>query len=113
MGNKKSADQHDYVPTHVRHHLTSQPQSGLSIPQYCNKHSITPWSFYQWRKHYQSKLNAHFRSQISFKEIGSLTYSVSICDIRFPSGITVSVHRGASHEELAGVIDILSEERRC
>jgi hypothetical protein len=113
MGNKKSADQHDYVPTHVRHHLTSQPQSGLSIPQYCTKHSITPWSFYQWRKRYQSKLNAPSCSQISFNEIGLLSYSGCIFDIRFPSGITVSVHRGASHEELAGVVDILSEKRRC
>lgn len=113
MRNKKSAVQHDDVPTHVRQHLTSQPQSGLSIPQYCNKHSITPWSFYQWRKRYQSKLNVPSRSQISFNEIGLLAYSGCICDIRFPSGITVSVHRGASHEELAGVIAVLSEERRC
>ncbi len=113
MRNKKSAVHHEDVPTHVRQHLTSQRQSGLGIPQYCNKRSIKPWSFYQRRKRYQSELNAPSRSQTSFKEIGSLTYSVSICDIRFPSGITVSVHRGASHEDLAGVIAVLSEERRC
>jgi len=85
MRDKRSAVHHEDAPTHVRQHLTSQPQSGLSIPQYCNKRSIKPWSFYQRRKRYQSELNAPSRSQTSFKETGSLTYSVSICDIRFPS----------------------------
>jgi hypothetical protein len=111
MKNRKSAVQRDDVPAHVRHHLTSQPQSGLSIPQYCNRHSITTWSFYQWRKRYQSKLNVTAGSQISFKEIGLLAYSGCICDIRFPSGITVSVHRGASHEELSAVFCILAEQQ--
>lgn len=108
MENRKSPVQHDDVPAHIRHHLTSQPQSGLSIPQYCNRHSITTWSFYQWRKRYQSRLNPAAASQISFKEIGFLEYSGCICDVRFQSGITVTVRRGASRDELSAVFGILA-----
>ena len=109
MKNKKSPVQRDYVPAHIRHHLSSQPQSGLGIPQYCNRHSISTWSFYQWRKRYQAKLNPDAPDpKLSFKEIGILDYNGCICDVRFPSGITVSVRRGVSRDELTTVFGILA-----
>jgi len=94
------------VPAHVRQHLTSQPSSGLSVQQYCDKHSISTWSFYQWRKRYQSRLGAVKSGQLSFAELSFVDNSGGIYDIRFPSGLTVSVHRGATPDELATIFTL-------
>jgi hypothetical protein len=113
MENQKSVVPHDEVPAHVRHHLTSQPQSGLSIPRYCSQNSITAWSFYQWRKRYQSMLNEAVDSKVSFHEIGTFDYSGCLCDIRFPSGITVSIRRGVSPNELSAVFGLIAAQQQC
>lgn len=116
MKNQETVVASDDVPSHVRHHLTSQPQSGLSIPQYCNQNSISSWSFYQWRKRYQSKLtdtSAVVGSRFSFSELGVLEHAGNICDIRFPTGITISVNRGVSREELSGILAVVTGRQSC
>ena len=101
------------VPTHVRQHFLSQSRSGLNIRQYCAKHSISVGTYYQWRKRYRSQPIAAQGNQLSFADLGVLAHSGSVCDIRFPSGTTVSVHRGISHDELAVILDLLAAKQPC
>lgn len=105
--------QTDSVPSHVRRHLLSHPRSGLSVAQYCKKHSISTWSFYQWRKRYQSKLSVSAQKGFSFNELGVLKHAGCICDIQFPFGVTVSVRRGAPRDELAAIFNLLGENSSC
>jgi hypothetical protein len=101
------------VPPHVRRHLLSYPRSGLSVQKYCEKHSISTWSFYQWRKRYQSKLNTSARSGFSFAELGILEHAGCVCDIRFPTGITVSVRRGVCSDELGAILELVATKQPC
>ena len=103
----------DTVPAHVRRHLLSYPRSGLSVQKYCEKHSISTGSFYQWRKRYQSKPTASSAEQFSFAELGVLEHTGCVCDIRFPAGITISVRRGTSRDELAAVLDLVIAQQKC
>lgn len=110
MNGQKSVDA---VPSHVRHHLLSHPRSGLSVQRYCEKHSISTWSFYQWRKRYQSKLTATAGKRFSFADLGIIEHAGCVCDIRFPSGISVSVLRGTSRDELAAVLELVTSQQSC
>lgn len=101
------------VPAHVRRHLLSYPRSGLSVQKYCGRHSIPTSSFYQWRKRYQSKLAASTGGGLSFSELGILEHAGCVCDIRFPSGMTVSVRRGVSYDELAGILELVAAKQSC
>jgi hypothetical protein len=103
----------DTVPAHVRRYLLSYPRSGLSVQKYCEKHSISTWSFYQWRKRYESKLAASSAERFSFAELGVLEHAGCVCDIRFPAGITISVHRGTSRDELTAVFDLVAAQQSC
>jgi hypothetical protein len=103
----------DAIPSHIRHHLLSHPRSGLSVQRYCEKNSISTWSFYQWRKRYQSKLTLSTGNRISFTELGILENAGCVCDIRFPSGVSVAVRRGISHEELAGILELVQAQKPC
>ena len=113
MENRKSPVWRAEVPTHVRRHLTAQPHSGLTIAEYCRRHSISAWSFYQWRKRYLAKLGVEDGDNVSFKEIGFCAHGGSVCDIRFPSGITVTVRRGISRDELGGILELVAGTQSC
>lgn len=100
------------IPAHVSEHFVAQSRSGLTIKAYCARHSISAWSFYQWRKRYRkAKLSAP--ATPSFSEVGLLDLSGGVCDIRFPGGVTVSVHRGAPKDELTSVFSLVSGMSRC
>ena len=47
-------------PEEIRHHLSTQAASGLSISSYCEKHHICYHTFFNWRKRY----SAHERSVV-------------------------------------------------
>jgi hypothetical protein len=43
---------HFKKPEEIRHHLSAQLTSGLSISSYCEKHRICYNTFFNWRKRY-------------------------------------------------------------
>jgi hypothetical protein len=100
------------IPAHVLRHFKNQRNSGLSIRGYCKRRGISTWTFYNWRKFYKeptsSSLPARSTLPVSFSSLGPFSINPGLCDIRFPGGIIVTVHRGASREELVPIITALA-----
>jgi hypothetical protein len=98
------------IPAHVLRHFRNQWHSGLSIRAYCHRSGISSWTFYNWRKFYKEPTPRSSTSTkkatlpVSFSTFGPFSVNPGLCDIRLPSGITVTVHRGASREELLPII---------
>ena len=98
------------IPAHVLRHFKNQRQSRLSIRAYCKRSGISAWTFYNWRKFYKeptpraSTPTKKATLPVSFSTFGPFSVNPGLCDIRLPGGITVTVHRGASREELLSII---------
>ena len=102
------------IPDHIREHLETQSKSGKSIRQYCREHSLSPWSFYHWRKRYQTKRpTPNIKRAYSFTEVGSLSGPSVLCEVRFPTGVSVTIHQGVPAVEVAKVLRELSRRFSC
>lgn len=110
----KTKAQSKKTPAHIHRHLHSQSQSGQSVRQYCREHSLSAWSFYHWRKRYQTKqLAPDIEHAYSFTEVGSLSSPSVLCEVRFPTGISVTVHQGMPVVEVAAVLRLFSRRSPC
>jgi hypothetical protein len=100
------------IPAHVLRHFKNQRQSRLSIRAYCKRSGISAWTFYNWRKFYKeptiSSQPARSPLPVSFSSLGPFSINQGLIDIRFPGGIIVTVHRGASRDELMPIITALA-----
>ena len=109
---KAISERHCDIPAHVLRHFTNQRHSGLSIRAYCKRKGISSWTFYNWRKFYKepATLSPAKRSTqpVSFSSLGAFSINPGLCDIRLPKGITITVHRGATREELLPIITALA-----
>lgn len=101
------------IPGYIQRHLDTQAQSGLSIASYCEKYSISQSTFYNWRRRYQPKPVTEHDLLPVFQEIGAINTPHPAYDIHFPSGITVSVHCGATASELQMIVDCIGRVRGC
>jgi hypothetical protein len=105
-------DKRNGIPTHVLRHFKNHRQSGLSIRAYCKRSGISAWTFYNWRKFYKEpapRTPAIKAAQpVSFSTFGPFSINPGLYDIRLPGGIIVTVHRGASLEELLPIITALA-----
>ena len=106
------------IPAHVLRHFKNQRASGLSIRGYCKRRGISTWTFYNWRKFYKESIPRTTTIQtplpVSFSTFGPFSVNSGLCDIRLPGGIIVTVHRGASREELVPIITALAgRDRTC
>jgi len=101
------------IPEEIQQHFTLQQSSGLSIQAYCKEHSLSAGTFYTWRKRYGQTKRRLPRQQPCFSELGIFRLSEGVCELRFPTGVTMTVHHGAHREELAMVIDLLGGLQRC
>jgi hypothetical protein len=115
---KTKAGKRNEIPAHVLRHFKDHRQSGLSIQAYCKRSGISAWTFYNWRKIYKEpapRTSAIKAAQpVSFSTFGPFSVNPGLCDIRFPGGIIVTVHRGASGEELLPIIAALADgTSRC
>ena len=101
----KSAQLPEHVSDHFRRHL----QSGLSIQAYCKQANISAWSFYSWRKRYRVKTSGRRRQKaVTFESLGTLSLQQPRFDLRFPSGMSISVYCGTTVEEVAPFITLMS-----
>ncbi len=103
------------IPAHVLRHFKDHRQSGLSIRAYCKRSGISAWTFYNWRKFYKAPVSRPPAEQqstlpVSISTFGPFSINPGLCDIRLPGGIIVTVHRGASLEELLPIITALAGE---
>jgi len=111
---QKTKAQSPQAPAHIHRHLHTQSQSGLSVQQYCREHSLSPWSFYHWRKRYQTKRpTPNIKRAYSFTEVGSLSGPSVLCEVRFPTGVSVTIHQGVPAVEVAKVLRELSRRFSC
>jgi len=58
---------HFRKPEEIRHHLSTQAASGLSISSYCEQHRICYNTFFNWRKRYSA--NAQSVVPVSFARL--------------------------------------------
>lgn len=110
---KTKAGRINNIPAHVLRHFKGHRQSRLSIRAYCKRSGISAWTFYNWRKFYKEPVSRPPAVQqsappVSFSTFGPFSINPGLCDIRLPGGIIVTVHRGASGEELLPIITALS-----
>jgi len=106
-------DKSSGIPAHVLRHFKNHRASGLSIRGYCKRRGISTWTFYNWRKFYKETTAASPAKStlpVSFSSLGPFAINQPLCDIRFPTGITVMVHRGASPEELSPIISFFAAQ---
>lgn len=103
------------VPAHIRRHFSKQQRSGLSIKAYCEKHSLSLFSFYGWRKRYRAAPAVHRPRRASFHEAGvfDIAGAGAVCDVRFPSGVTLSIRQGAAREDLETVFGLVQQVSAC
>lgn len=99
------------IPSHIEEHFLAQKKSGLTIKAYCMEKSLCCGTFYGWRTEYLSKPAK--QKTPSFKEINLFTDRSPVYDIRFRTGVTVSVFRGASTSDLLPVFKLLHEPEAC
>ena len=99
------------IPPHIEEHFLAQKKSGLTIKAYCAEMSLSSGTFYGWRTEY---LNKPIKQKPpSFKEINFYTDRSPVCDIRFGTGVSISVFRGASASDLSPVFQLLHETESC
>jgi hypothetical protein len=112
---KAALGKFDGIPAHVLQHFKKQRQSGVSIQAYCKRSGISTWTFYNWRKLYKEPAPSSSTTQtalpISFSSIGPLSIRAGLCDIRFPDGITVTVHQNTPAETLVRIIRGIAERK--
>jgi hypothetical protein len=96
------------VPAHIGRHFFKHERSGLSIRAYCEKASLSAWTFYGWRRKYCPRRKPQQYAPV-FQEIPlSALRRTAICEIEFPSGIKVTINSGAPREEIAVALQLLS-----
>lgn len=110
MGGKSNRSK---IPSHIREHFINQRRSGLSIKAYCEKHSVSAFSFYAWRKRYGKAAPNGRPREALFRDMGLLATGGGVCDVRFPTGLVVSVRPGAGREELEQIFDVVGRLQRC
>lgn len=86
-------------PEQWQHHINTQLSSGLSIKRYCQKHKLTPSSFYLWRARLTESvdtmpepLNTQDWLPISLdKSEASFAQSSTNITLSLPGGITLAI----------------------
>lgn len=105
------------VPSHIQHHLTTQPASGKSIAAYSKEAGFSAWSFYSWRKRYGKQQASHVQPKLpskspvfSFTALGPLATQSRqpLFDISFSAGTRISIYSGATAQELAPFLELVS-----
>lgn len=104
------------IPAHIARHLTDQPQSGNTIAAYCKDAGISAWSFYNWRKSYGKQVGIPNHSRpasilpLPFTALGTMNTQTRqpLFDIRFSAGTRISIYSGATAQELAPFLELLS-----
>jgi len=107
------------VPAHIARHLTDQPQSGKTIAAYCKDTGISAWSFYNWRKLYGKRVSCIPNALrppttqpplLPFTVLGAMSTQTRqpLFDIRFSAGTRISIYSGATAQELAPFLELLS-----
>lgn len=86
-------------PEQWQHHINAQLSSGLSIKRYCQKHQLTPSSFYLWRSRLAEGINAMPETSttedwlpISLdKNNASFTQRATNITLALPGGMTLTI----------------------
>ena len=99
------------IPSHIEEHFLAQKKSGKTIKAYCEEHSLCCGTFYGWRTEYLNKSSK--QKAPSFKEINLFTQHSPVCEVRFCTGVSVSVFRGASVSDLLPVFKLVHEPEPC
>ena len=81
-------------------HIESYLRSGLRPSEYYQRHDISEWQFYVWRKRYLAahpQESASFESEKQFHPVSltnAPTGSLSDLEIHYPNGVKVIVGTG-------------------
>jgi hypothetical protein len=104
------------IPAHIRNHLIRQKRSKLTIKAYCQKNGIHVNTFYGWRHRYEKRVFKASESDtspspVSFVSLGTFNTEQirrnALFDIRFPEGISISVHPGATVEQVQPFFEMI------
>lgn len=86
-------------PEQWQHHINAQLSSGLSIKRYCQKHQLTPSSFYLWRSRLAEEVNVSpepsmtrdwLPISLNKNDAAVAQYSTNIT-LALPGGITLTI----------------------
>ena len=90
----------------IASHLSQQKQSGLSVSEYCNQHSIPVSTFFNWQKRCKS-----MKKEISTPSFAHVTLSGhgSLCYEIVHGEITVRVPAGVEETPLRSIVTVLHE----
>jgi len=102
-------------PATIDKHLTEQRESGLTIAAYCRKHSLSPWTFYGWRRRRGSPSSQPQQPNacMTFTELPGTAGISAPFEFVFPSGVGLRVHAGFDHEELSTLLGIMGSREVC
>jgi len=105
-------DRSQQIPPHIQRHFDSHSRSKLTIRAYCKRASLSPWTFYTWRKRYSSNTRTSLPAR--FEEVAMPIYRQEGCEVCFPSGVRLRIPARFPAHELRGVVEVLlSVGNRC
>lgn len=105
------------IPTHIADHFRAHAVSGKTIKEYSTEVGLSPLTFYTWRTKYRTSKSQRAASphtvakQQRFSTVGTISLQelrYPIFDIHLTSGPRVSIYSGATAEDLAPFIELLS-----
>lgn len=108
------------IPPHIAEHFKAHVASGKTIKEYSTVVGLSPLTFYTWRKKYRTRKLQRAASPhtVAKQQRFSTVGTISLQDLRHPlfdihltSGPRVSIYTGATAEDLAPFIELLSGSR--
>ncbi len=91
-------------------HLSSQEDSGLTVADYCTKHSLIQQTFYTWKFRYKSKIKGiEPSSDFVAINVAPPIYDDNriIAKLAHPNGCSISFYSGCTSEFLSQTINQL------
>jgi hypothetical protein len=94
----------------------------MTIKAYCKEAGFSPWTFYNWRNRYGSRITSDTSTEkaslssaeVSFTTLGALSLNEGVrplLDIQLSSGITIRVYPGTTAVELMPFLSLLVESK--
>lgn len=96
----------------IRKHLVAQRGSGLSIKAYCEKSSLSPWTFYGWQKRHGSSLS-RVQSGMRFFDVGVVGSGGAPFELIFSHGLRLRLNAGFDRGDLSALLDLVGGREGC
>jgi transposase-like protein len=91
-----------------RQFIAKQPQSGMSVREFCQQHGTSEYSFYHWRKRLREQLPMKF-ALVETQRAAPM--AVAAVEVMLTTGERLRIGPGLDADTLRLVLNVLREPR--